>query len=257
MPVLNRAAIKEEAKYNINLYKDYGNWIMVLLPIIVFPFLFSLSYRFFGFNFEISLDTVQDFERLAEALRDPYVTAPMSIVQSLQSVVEILLIPVQFAVTIYFLKCLRNNVSYPYSAAYTDLKNSFGRYLGIGFVTGLIEALFCFLLIVPGIIKYYQYYMVTYIVGDNRYITGDQARKLSKLITDGHKSELFMLDLSFIGWDILCSMTAGILNIYVLPYKLTARAMYYENLKRYAIEKGLADASAFGETQIDNEGGVQ
>ena len=55
-----------------------------------------------------------------------------------------------------------------------------------------------------------------------------QSRKLMK----GYKGKLFMLDLSFIGWNLLAKMTYGILNIMVLPYTATAYILFYEELKK-------------------------
>ncbi|EGD28431.1 integral membrane protein [Streptococcus sanguinis SK72] len=55
-----------------------------------------------------------------------------------------------------------------------------------------------------------------------------QSRKLMK----GYKGKLFLLDLSFIGWNLLAKMTYGILNIMVLPYTATAYILFYEELKK-------------------------
>ena len=55
-----------------------------------------------------------------------------------------------------------------------------------------------------------------------------QSRKLMK----GYKGKLFMLDLSFIGWNLLAKMTYGVLNIMVLPYTATAYILFYEELKK-------------------------
>ena len=55
-----------------------------------------------------------------------------------------------------------------------------------------------------------------------------QSRKLMK----GYKGKLFLLDLSFIGWNLLAKMTYGILNIMVFPYTATAYILFYEELKK-------------------------
>ena len=55
-----------------------------------------------------------------------------------------------------------------------------------------------------------------------------QSRKLMK----GYKGKLFMLDLSFIGWNLLARMTYGVLNIMVLPYTATSYILFYEELKK-------------------------
>ena len=48
----------------------------------------------------------------------------------------------------------------------------------------------------------------------------------------GHKFELFILQLSFLGWDLLSVLTLGILQLYVAPYKFATLAIYYEQLEQ-------------------------
>ncbi len=60
---------------------------------------------------------------------------------------------------------------------------------------------------------------------------------MSKKMTKGHKWHLFVLDLSFLGWAILGSITAGILDIFfVIPYMTLAQAGAYDFLKRTRME---------------------
>ena len=57
-------------------------------------------------------------------------------------------------------------------------------------------------------------------------------------MVDGHRGELFRLDLSFILWWLLMACTAGIAGIYVLPYYKTTRALYYQNFRMRALATG-------------------
>ena len=52
----------------------------------------------------------------------------------------------------------------------------------------------------------------------------------SKKLMDGHKGELFMLGLSFIGWEFLCVLTCGIGYLFLNPYMNAAHAAFYRNL---------------------------
>ena len=54
---------------------------------------------------------------------------------------------------------------------------------------------------------------------------------------NGHKMELFVLDLSFIGWWFLIGITGGIAALYATPYMVTTRAKFYENLKANYVEE--------------------
>ena len=63
--------------------------------------------------------------------------------------------------------------------------------------------LWCLLLIIPGLIKSYSYAMTPYILKDNPEMKNNAAIEESMRIMNGHKLELFLLDLSFIGWALL------------------------------------------------------
>ena len=106
--------------------------------------------------------------------------------------------------------------------------------------------LWSLLFIVPGVIKGYSYSQVKYIIHDNPNLNSRDARKMSEIMTKGYKSDLFVLDLSFIAWYLLVACTAGIAIIYVTPYVETTKAMYYENLKKHAIDSGLISPDSFG-----------
>ena len=69
------------------------------------------------------------------------------------------------------------------------------------------------LTIIGGIIKRYSYYMVPYIIAENPSIKGKDAIKLSRDMMNGHKFECFVMELSFIGWNILGGLTFGLLNV--------------------------------------------
>lgn len=107
-------------------------------------------------------------------------------------------------------------------------------------ITMLLKDIFTFLwflTIVGGFIKMYEYAMIPYIIGDNPKIKWKEAFKLSKQMMKGNKWKLFVLDLSFIGWEILSLFTFGLLNIfYVNPYKVATNVELYDVLKKNAIE---------------------
>lgn len=49
--------------------------------------------------------------------------------------------------------------------------------------------------------------------------------------------KLFLLDLSFIGWAILCIFTFGIGLLFLKPYMQVAHAAFYEDLKAQLMEE--------------------
>lgn len=128
------------------------------------------------------------------------------------------------------------SVSTPFKAAFTN----FGRKLGGYLWMGLFIFLWALLLYIPGIIKAYSYAMTPYILGDCPNVKAKDALKLSKRIMKGHKWELFVLQLSFIGWMILNSLTFNLLEIfYVGPYMQSTYATYYLEVREDALRRGV------------------
>ena len=107
----------------------------------------------------------------------------------------------------------------------------FGKAWWLYFLMELFIMLWSMLFVIPGIIKAYSYSMAPYILAENPTMTAREALNESKRITNGAKMDLFILELSFIGWGLLCVITFGIAMIYVAPYMNATRANVYQNLK--------------------------
>ena len=105
--------------------------------------------------------------------------------------------------------------------------------------------------IVGGVIKSYSYILVPYIVAENPDISPNEAITLSRKMMKGHKWERFLLQLSFIGWDILGVLTLGILNVfYVNPYKESVYCEYYVRLREEAKSKGIENSSLLNDDYL-------
>lgn len=111
-----------------------------------------------------------------------------------------------------------------------------GNYLktvGTLFLRSLFIFLWSLLLVVPGIVKAYEYRMVPYLLADSPQLTTQEAFQISKDLMYGQKMNAFVLDLSFIGWYILTGITCGLLAIfYVNPYQHATNAELFLELKR-------------------------
>ena len=119
-----------------------------------------------------------------------------------------------------------------------------GRYFSIVktmFLKGLFVFLWGLLLIIPGIIKSYAYSMVPYILADNPGIGHKRALELSNHMTRGEKWNIFVLELSFLGWYFLGALLCGIGVMFVAPYDNATRGELYLDLRKQAIEKGYCD----------------
>lgn len=87
-------------------------------------------------------------------------------------------------------------------------------------------------------IKHYEYFMIPYVLAENPNIKRKQAFILSKELMDGYKFEMFKLDLSFIGFNILNIFTFGLLSLFFIRgYKECVYAEVYIKLRRERINK--------------------
>ena len=102
----------------------------------------------------------------------------------------------------------------------------------IQFLRGLFTTLWTLLLVIPGIVKYYEYRMIPYLLAENPNMDRRTAFQISKQMMDGQKMDTFVLDLSFILWHMLSGITFGIAGIfYVGPYVESTNAQLYLALK--------------------------
>ena len=76
----------------------------------------------------------------------------------------------------------------------------------MNFLQGLYVALWALLLFIPGVVKTYSYAMTPYIMAEHPGLTANEAITESRRIMDGNKWRLFCLDLSFLGWELLCTL---------------------------------------------------
>ncbi len=93
------------------------------------------------------------------------------------------------------------------------------------------------LFIIPGIVKGYAYAMVPYILADNPEIGSKRAIDLSNKMTDGEKWNMFVLDLSFIGWYLLGMLPCFLGIFFVNPYYNATHAELYRTLRQKALDQ--------------------
>ncbi|WP_291586264.1 DUF975 family protein [Bacteroides sp.] len=113
--------------------------------------------------------------------------------------------------------------------------SDFGRIVGTKLLQVIYTFLWTLLLVIPGIIKNYSYAMTDFILKDQPELANNAAIEKSMAMMDGNKMKLFLLDLSFIGWAILCLFTFGIGFLFLQPYVQSAHAAFYEDLKAQTV----------------------
>lgn len=118
-----------------------------------------------------------------------------------------------------------------------EIKDSFSGFddffsaFKVTFLVGFYTFLWSLLFVIPGIIKGYSYSMSMYVLADNKGMSARECIAESKKMTNGHKAELFVLDLSFIGWYLLSCLTCGLAMLYVVPLINATHANVYETIK--------------------------
>lgn len=161
------------------------------------------------------------------------------------TVLSIVLSPLLVSLLGFYVILVKRDPSEQFSLG-EEIKNIFkvsfdatyGKKLVVTILRTLFITLWCFLFIIPGIVYNYSSYFSFQIMCENPNLKPMEALKLSKKMVAGNRGELFALDLSFIGWWILCGISFGIASIYAIPYYLTTQALYYENFKIRALQEG-------------------
>ncbi len=128
-------------------------------------------------------------------------------------------------------------------------------------VVQLVTNLFAFLwglTIAGGIIKHYSYYLVPCILAENPAVGTMEAITLSRKMMKGHKWECFVLELSFLGWELLGILTMGISDIFfTAPYKVAVMGEYYAELRRLCQEKGLDNGKLLNDRYLFERAGAE
>ena len=141
-----------------------------------------------------------------------------------------LLNPLQGGITRFFVRNLNDRgsireLAYCYDHGYLNVVKTI-------FLKDLFTFLWSLLFIIPGIIKSYEYRMIPYILAEDPEMPCSEVFAKSKEMMRGNKWDAFVLDLSFLGWEILSLLTIGILGVfYVNPYRFMTNAALYEALE--------------------------
>lgn len=149
---------------------------------------------------------------------------------AISTCIKIFLInPLQLGGRNFYLKNLNQD------ADLKELGSGFTKNYSNGVKTLFFRDLYIFLwsllLVIPGIIKKYEYLMIPYLLAKNPDMDTKEAFAVSKQMMMGQKWNAFVLDLSFIGWHLLNGLSCGILGIFfVNPYKYQTDAALFEAL---------------------------
>ncbi len=159
--------------------------------------------------------------------------------------------PLALGLSIFFINLHRTK-----NADFGDVFNGFGQFIKAfcGYFLQIFWIIcWTFLLIIPGIIKSYSYAMYTYIMADNPNLTATECITQSRQIMKGNKWRLFCLQLSFLGWAILCVLSLGIGFLWLVPYMRASTAAFYESIKSgQTTQTSATPIQPINTTNVDN-----
>lgn len=121
---------------------------------------------------------------------------------------------------------------------FSGFTTNYWNLVGGMFYMNLRVFLYSLLLVIPGVIKSYQYTFVPYLLAENPDMDGARAAEISTVMTDGEKWNIFVLDLSFLGWNLLGHLLLGIGTLFVNPYYQATRAELYAAMRAKVLASG-------------------
>lgn len=124
-----------------------------------------------------------------------------------------------------------------FSEIFYGFKNGYMRNVWVRFLADIKLGLWYLLLVVPGIIKQFEYAIIPYILADEPELESKEVFAKAHELMMGNKWRLFKLEISFIGWFLLGIITFGVGLIAVRPYIETALGEFYQQIKS---EKAIA-----------------
>lgn len=220
-----------------------GKWGMAILVTLVASLLGGILV---GASFSLELDLDEELLRYIPKVVRTYLAIAASIGGILGFVTFIIGGTVKLGYCKYLLKLHDGE-----EGELKDLFSEFDRF-GDGFVLSLLTGIYVFLwtllFIIPGIVACFKYAMAPFILLENPGMKPSEAITASKEMMDGHKGELFCLNLSFIGWLLLGALTLGLGNLWVNPYLNASQAVFYRQISF----SGHREAPAFDPSEPNN-----
>ena len=142
---------------------------------------------------------------------------------------------VSLALNMYFKTLVREGKA-SVESVFGVFKNDLGTTLLLGIMQTVFIALWSLLFVIPGIVKYYAYSMAFYLKSEHTDWDWRRCLDESERLTQGHKTDLFILDLSFIGWYFVGGLVFGVGTLWVQAYHQTARMNYFEEITAVRVD---------------------
>ena len=221
--MLNRVQLKAEAK-SITKGAAVSAYVFTLLYLVI-------SYVLTGISELATGSTAAELSYYLD-MEIPFPTLGLSpLMVTFISILITLVSTVLSAGYVIYHLGVRKGKTMPYATLF-DGFTFVGKIIILQILIAVFTFLWSMLLFIPGIIAAYRYRFALYNLCENPQLSPSEALNMSKAQTRGYKWQLFVLDLSFLGWNILCALTLGILSIWIMPYIQQTDIGFFEEIKR-------------------------
>ncbi|MBO4858150.1 MAG: DUF975 family protein [Treponema sp.] len=129
-------------------------------------------------------------------------------------------------------------ITIPIIVVYAFILAVFSGYAPPTNTTVITTTILMFLGMIPAFIKGISYSQMMYIAAEYQNVSIKDTLTLSVKLTDGHKVDIVLAWLSFIGWFLLSFITLGIADLWVTPYFRMTMTNVYHALLKEALENG-------------------
>ncbi len=216
-----RSALKDKAKGMI--HQNY--WGMVGAGLI-------MAFAVGALQRNVSTYTVSS-EDVSEKLKALEFIAELLVLAASVAVTLLVMHPMEYGGAKYF---TRNIDGQAQGTLFDGFKSeNFAHAISVYFYRNVMIFLYSLLLVIPGLIKAYEYYFVSFLAVDFPGKSGKELCEMSSKMTNGYKMELFKLDLSFILWELANTLTNGIVGVfYLYPYRYQTKALAYRMFLEYS-----------------------
>ena len=226
--VLDRAALKRDSKALLKTAR-VNPYLFTLLALAISLVITGIS-RYVGLDDETaylySMQSGMDLSFLA--LHRAFPTVVVLFVSIVCGLLTVVLSAGEY---LYHLG-IRRGAEMPYVTLFDGFAFA-GKIILLSIVQYIFIFLWTLLLVIPGIVATYRYRFAILNLCENPEIGVMEAINMSKEQTRGFKWQLFVLDLSFIGWSLLAGLTLGILNIWLAPYMAQSNIAFFQEIKKF------------------------
>ena len=143
-------------------------------------------------------------------------------------VVEFLLVPLQIGLNGYMMGFVQND-TFNRDAIFAPYDDTF-KIIGASILMSFVIMVGFIFFIIPGIYLAFSYALVPYLLVTNKDLSITVTLELSRKMMNGHKLDLFVLGISFLGWMLLVPCTFGIILIWLYPYMMTATTKFFVDI---------------------------